>query len=139
MEQSEKQNASSDLSATLEGILANPAMMSMISSMASQLKGSGGFDASPSPIAERPTAEEDLQDEEAVSASASATTDSKLPDAISAIAPLLSSGFSKKGVADDRRVCLLRALKPYMSEGRGEAIETIIKISKISEVFKNLT
>ena len=40
----------------------------------------------------------------------------KLPELISTIAPLLGGLTSQKSHSDDRRACLLRALKPYLCE-----------------------
>ena len=65
----------------------------------------------------------------------------KLPEIISAIAPMLSSkqapAHSQK-VSPDHRTALLCALKPYLSSGRQEIIDSIIKISKVSEMIKRL-
>ncbi len=117
-------------SSALDGILSNPAMMSMISSMAEQLK-SGGLAAAPTSIPQAENAAEPAVHNKD-------SNDTKLPEAISALAPLLS-GKLGTNAPDSRRDCLLKALKPYMSEGRGEAIDTIIKISKISDVLKTLS
>ena len=62
-------------------------------------------------------------------------------DALAAIAPLLSS-ISKKSpsskISSDQ-ACLLRALKPYVNQSRCEAIDYMIKLSRISELLKNIT
>lgn len=112
-------------SSMLNGILSNPEMMSMVSSMAEQLKNS----SPPKPTEESPPppAEE-----------VSVPAQRDISGAISALAPLISGslGGSK---ADSDRACLLRALKPYLSEGRCEAIEYIIKFSKLTDVIKNLS
>ena len=85
-------------------------------------------------------------------ASAPPSTDalaSRLPQMMEALAPVLSSvGNEKKGSNgalnnilpkhDDKRICLLRAIKPYVSRGRGEAIDYMIQISKLSELMKHL-
>ena len=123
----QKLQGEGDFSAVLGNILSNPDMMSTIKNLAEQLKG----DSSPTETA--PTAAEITTEE------AAPTQNTKTPDAISALAPLLSADFSKLSRGDDRRSCLLRALKPYMSEGRCEAIEYIIKFSAISGVIKNLS
>ncbi len=44
------------------------------------------------------------------------------------------------GRADDRRITLLNALKPYMSPGRADGIDRairILKLTKLTEVLKN--
>lgn len=118
------------LSSAIDGILSNPEMLSMISSMADKLKNSSGANANPEHTEE--------------SASASSTPSPSngvggMSDMLGALAPLLSSELSRSSPADDKRACLLRALKPYLSEGRSEAIEYIIKFSRLSELLKRLT
>lgn len=112
-------------SSALNGILSNPDMMSMISSMAEKLKGDSAQALPSQPTEAQP-----------VAASPAAPD---LSGAIGALAPLLSGGLSGALGADDDRACLLRALKPYMSRGRCEAIDHIIKISKISSILKKLS
>ena len=73
---------------------------------------------------------------------------SRLPQMMEALAPMLSAGNEKKGAdgilngalskQDDKRICLLRAIKPYVSRGRSEAIDYMIQISKLSELMKHL-
>ena len=118
------------LSSAIDGILSNPEMLSMISSMADKLKNGSGANANPEPTEE--------------SASASSTPNASdgvggMSDMLTSLAPLLSSELSHSSPADDKRACLLRALKPYLSEGRSEAIEYIIKFSRLSELLKRLT
>ena len=116
-------------SSALNGILGNPEMMSMISSMAQKLKGGES---------EQKVEESPPNDAVPINASP-AVPQNDLSGAISALAPLLSGGFGKQSKQDNDRACLLRALKPYLSQGRCEAIEYIIKFSKLSEVLKNLS
>ena len=112
-------------SSMLNGILSNPEMLSMVSSLAEQLKNN----------ASRPT--EAVSESEPV-APVSSNHQKDLQSAIGALAPLLSGGKGGSK-ADNDRACLLRALKPYLSPGRCEAIEYIIKLSKITDVIKNLS
>ena len=120
------QSGGSDgFSSILNGILSNPEMMAMISSMAGKLKG-----------------ENAPAESEAAEASEAATATSapeRLPEAISALAPLLSGEGVKHSKRDNDRACLLRALKPYLSPGRSEAIDYIIKFSSIADLLKNLS
>ena len=115
-------------SSMLNNILSNPEMMSMVSSMAEQLKNGSvpkadeADDTAPPPAAE-----------------ASAHAQNDISSALSALAPLISGGIGGNSKLDNDRACLLRALKPYLSEGRCEAIEYIIKFSKITDVIKNLS
>ena len=120
------QSESSDgFSSILNGILSNPEMMAMISSMAGKLKGESA-----------PT-ESEAADISEVAPPAS--TPERLPETISALAPLLSGEGIKHSKRDNDRACLLRALKPYLSPGRSEAIDYIIKFSSIADLLKNLS
>ncbi len=121
-------NSESDFSSVLNGILSNPEMLSMISSMASTLKGENASAA--------PTQEKEA---EAAAPVLPADIGEKIPSVLSAIAPLLSSSTSSASSHDNNRACLLRALKPYLSSGRSEAIDYIIQFSRISDVLKNLS
>ncbi len=122
-----KDKGNDGFAAAIESILSNPSMMSMISSVADGIRQGGAFTQEP----QEPSGEEKP---EAATESADGALAEKLPRAIEAISPLLSSNAAPR--ADDRRECLLRALKPYMSQGRGEAIDTVIRLSKISDVIK---
>lgn len=119
------QSGGSDgFSSILNGILSNPEMMAMISSMAGKLKSENA-----------PAESEAAEASEAATASAP----ERLPEAISALAPLLSGEGVKHSKRDNDRACLLRALKPYLSPGRSEAIDYIIKFSSIADLLKNLS
>lgn len=88
---------------------------------------------------------------------------SKIPQLISAIGPMLSgttaqdkqsseqtvdtsaqistSEIKEKRFADDRsnsRAALLCAMKPYLSRDRRDAIDYIIKLSRLGEILKTL-
>ena len=120
------QSGGSDgFSSILNGILSNPEMMAMISSMAGKLK------------SENAPAESEAT--EASEAAAPASAPERLPEAIGALAPLLSGEGVKHSKRDNDRACLLRALKPYLSTGRSEAIDYIIKFSSIADLLKNLS
>lgn len=122
-----KEDGGDNLSATISSILSNPEMLSMITSMASTLKG------------ESTTKEEKAPEEAPSEVEASLTTptpDKKLPEMLATIAPLLSHSGPR---SDDKRAHLLLALKPYLSSGRCEAIDYIIKFSNLSEILKNLS
>lgn len=119
------QSGGSDgFSSILNGILSNPEMMAMISSMAGKLK------------SENSPAESEAAEASEV---APASAPERLPEAISALAPLLSGEGVKHSKRDNDRACLLRALKPYLSPGRSEAIDYIIKFSSIADLLKNLS
>lgn len=66
----------------------------------------------------------------------------ELPALLHTLAPLLSvknGGEPKgKGHREEPSANLLRALKPYVSRGRQEAIDYMIRISEISDLIKRL-
>jgi len=129
------QNENDNFSAALNGILSNPEMMSMISSMAQKLKSDGAN-------AQKNEFEDVKVEEQTISeppAEQTVSAQPKLPDALGALAPLLNADISKRSKSENDRACLLRALKPYMSSGRCEAIEYIIKFSMLSDVLKKLS
>ena len=67
---------------------------------------------------------------------------SKLPEVIGVIKPLISNGGGEgtggKFQDGDKRLALLMALKPYLSSKRCEAIDYIVKMSKLSQTVKSL-
>jgi len=121
-----------DLSQAIEGILAHPELISMVASTLGK--------APPTPST-APTPNDEASPLAAIAVSAPKEIS---PEAISAIAPILSGlGSIKKGAppsakSDDPRICLLLALKPYLSAHRCEAIDTMIRLSTVSEVLRGL-
>ena len=111
-------------------IMADKELMSTIASVMGSVGGNS------------PPAEEEKTDESPQAPQAS----QKLPEMIEALAPMLGSskGDIKNSLLgalpqkDDRRICLLRAIKPYVSRGRGEAIDYMIQLSRLSELMKHL-
>ena len=124
------------LSDTIERLLANPELLSNVASAI-------GLSVPPSLDAQSedalPASSEKPADVLPTTAPSTGTGD--LGHAIATLAPLLS-GFSSKDTgktaSDDPRACLLRALKPYVNRRRAEAIDTIIQLSRVSEVMKKL-
>ena len=136
MAETDKTASTDAFSAALDGILSDPEMMSMISSMAEKLKGgSSPPEETPSSASQQPSSGE----------ASEASLTAALPDlgnlggAISALAPLLSGGLLASTAQDDKRACLLRALKPYLSKNRCDAIDQIIMLSRLSGLLKNRT
>ena len=126
---SEQNNSPDGLSTALSSILSNPEMMSMISSMASKLKDDGGIGKAD---AEDSAKESDVQSAEVFSNGATSSI-------MQTLAPLLSASAPSREKKDNDRICLLRALKPYLSQGRGQAIDYIIKFSSLGDLMKNLS
>ena len=109
------------LSGALGAILSNPDMLGMISSLAKELKSNSE--------AETPKQE----------VAPPAATESDMGTLIGKLAPLLASSNAGDSKKEDDRACLLRALKPYLSESRSEAIEYIIKFSVLAKALRNLS
>ncbi len=130
--ESEKTSEASapDLSRVMEGILAHP---ELISTVAAAL-GKSVPAVSPSKESDTPPA---------AATPAVALPKEISPEAIATIAPLLS-GLSGLGGAkgsppskkDDPRACLLVALKPYLSAGRCQAIDDMLRLATLSEVLR---
>ncbi len=123
------------ISDAIEKLLANPELLSTIASTIGLGKGA------PAPASPE---SQTVPDQAAlpVAAQTAPAPTGDLGEAVAALAPLLSA-FSGKGgggpKGDDPRTCLLRALKPYVSRGRAEAIDTIIQLSRVSDVLKKLS
>ena len=49
-----------------------------------------------------------------------------------------ASALIKKHSADDRRAALLCAMKPYLSRDRQQAVDYILKLSRLGDVLKSL-
>ena len=124
------------ISDAIDRLLANPELLSSVASAIglSVPSSLGAQDGSALPASsEEPT--------DVLPTAAPSTGTGDLGHTIATLAPLLS-GFSGKGTgktaSDDPRACLLRALKPYVNRRRAEAIDTIIQLSRVSEVMKKL-
>lgn len=127
--------ASPALSNAIERLMANPDLLaSVASAIGLSPPHSLGTQSEASP-----TKSEGKSDVLPTASTPSGTGD--LGHAVAALAPLLT-GFSGKGggksAPDDPRACLLRALKPYVNPRRAEAIDTIIGLSRVSEMIKTL-
>ena len=126
-----------DFSAILDKVLSNPDILTTVASALSGV--SNGTGEAESKSADAPRAEE--------SAMASAPLDTdvmmqKLPQIMKMLSPMMSgSGAKNHSPAHDptdKRACLLLAIKPYLSKERCEAIDYIIKFSKLSEILKTM-
>ena len=133
MEEKDKLPDESDaFSSALNGILSNPEMMSMISSMADKLKSS-----SASASSEQSASNDNSERQSNPTDQKSIPAMNDLSGAVGALAPLLSGSAIKGSANDDNRACLLRALKPYLSKSRCDVIDQIITVSKLSYLFKS--
>ncbi len=126
------------LSDAISKIMAHPELISMV---ASALGGAAPKEVS---MAE---AKSDIPEEDPpvlteVSKVSAPSNPPGLNDTIAALAPILGSLTGKGGLSpqkDDKQACLLRALKPYVSSGRGQAIDYMIRLSQISDLMKHLS
>lgn len=124
------------LSDAIEKIMANPELISMVASVLGRGKAqetSKEESVDGGDLAVRAPSDEQG---EAVANDASLQR-GDLSEMVASVLPLLT-GTKGKGRADSDSACLLRALKPYVSEGRREAIDAMIRISEFSEILKKL-
>ncbi len=65
----------------------------------------------------------------------------KLPGIIGALRSALPSESKKSSPPreEDKRIALLCALRPYLSPGRQEAVDYIIKLSRVGDILSTLT
>ena len=123
------------LSEAIEKLMANPEIISMVASAI----GNSPHTAQ----SEDPQSEENSKEESAAVMAAPSSPD--LGNILSTLSPLIS-GFGKKGNNNPHdnsdsirnREALLCALRPYISQGRREAIDYILQLSRISELLKQV-
>lgn len=119
------------ISDAINKLMANPELIGMIGRAMASAKA----EAPPTDAAEPPEAAPAATERSEASPAADVSA------MLSNIAPMLSSlsGISpQKNAEADRRSCLLRALKPYLSKERGEAIEQMITVGRISEIIRGV-
>lgn len=113
-----------NLSEMLDKVLSNP---ELIASVASALSASSGKESSGGEA-----------DKKSVETSAPAELSEKLPEIMSALKPMLGSHSSERSREAEKRACLLNAVKPYVSPQRCEAIDYMIKFSRLAELMRNM-
>jgi len=120
-----------DLSAMLEKVLANPEIINMVASAVG-----GGKEADKADDPTSDTTSDDLP----ASLTLPDGLGDKLPEIMKALSPMLSKGGGGiKPENNDRRACLLSALKPYLSKERCEAIDYMLALGRISALLKSIT
>ena len=68
----------------------------------------------------------------------------KLSEAMTTLAPMLSeisspvSSKEIKGSREDHRYALLYALRPYLSDGRREMVDYVLKFGRIGDLLKKM-
>ena len=133
------------LSGALSSLLSNPEMMGRIRSMMEQM-------SSNQPNTDPPATSVSTDSQAALSADGLASVlgnpelMAKLPQIMSALGPMLSSTAVNTGKsspprersAEDCRNDLLLALKPFLSPERCQAIDTLLRISKLGTVLRRI-
>ena len=79
--------------------------------------------------------------EQASAPSAPSIPIEKLSEIISTIGPMLSDNHLKaeiKGSREDHRYALLFALRPYLSDGRREMVDYVLKFGRIGDLLKKM-
>lgn len=141
MPPSEANGVSPSLSDAINKLMANPEIISTVASALGNMQAKGEQEP---PI----QTSEPNEPQPAVQSSGDTHSASAPPDIgalMANLAPIMSGLGGTKGQQKvherretDRREALLCALKPYVSEGRREAIDYIIRISQISDILKNI-
>ncbi len=111
------------LSDAIDRIMANPELISMVASAL------GKTPSSPPPVREENKEEGPPEPPSATPASA---------DALATLAPILAGLKGTGSPPDDDRSRLLCALKPYVNPTRRDAIDTLLRFSRITELLKHL-
>ena len=128
------------LSAMIDKILANPELISMVASALGPIPKAESADTEQSGA--EPAAGSEVEADEAARTDVKVDVADKLPELVAAIAPVLSSfkggGSAHSSPKGDHRTCLLVALKPYLCRERCEAIDYMIKLGRLSEIFRAL-
>lgn len=130
-----------DISTAINKLMQNPELLSMVASAIGA--------SPPTKTNNSDNTESDIANENQTSeASSDADTDGNVPeilsrspsDVMSSVLPLLSRmsslGFSSKSSGNVKHEQLLCALKPYLSQSRCDAIDYILKISRMSVLLK---
>ena len=111
-----------DFSEMLGRVLANPDILNAVAAAVS-----GGAERNAPPEKAMNAQAERIASDELMN---------KLPEVIGVLGPVMSGKGETKVRADDKRACLLRAIKPYVNPSRQEAIEYMIKFSALTELLR---
>ncbi len=119
-----------DLSGIMSMLSNNPALMEMASSILS------GFPKS-SPMSSTELPSEELDTKEAAAEPSFGPPPAFDPELFAKLAPMLSGNNApKSSPADERRCALLRAIRPYLSPERRDAIDYMLKFSKLGDLLQ---
>ena len=134
-------STSPSLSDAINKLMANPEIISTVASALGNMNIQGaGAPPSDSKVSEN------KQNDDSIKADVNTEQAPGSPDLgeiVKGLAPVMSrlrgrSAQSRDNRDSDRREALLCALKPYVNDGRKEAIDYIIRISQISDILRNI-
>ena len=134
-EQTVSESTRDPIATAMEQVLAHPELISMVASAlgvppksADEKKEAEPQEAPAAPVADPLP-------------SAGNNPPSEMLSVMAKLSPLLTGLSQGKFDAkrDDRRACLLRALKPYVNEGRKEAIDYMIGFAQVTDLLKQLS
>ncbi len=137
-------SAPPSLSDAINKLMANPEIISMVASTLGNMSAKTAAENEQSePQKEPSVAEEPSIEASVLPAEPQSTGAVDLGELMKSISPVMSllgggSGKVAHSKEADSREALLCALKPYVSEGRREAIDYIIRISQVSDLMKNM-
>ncbi len=131
-----------NFSEMLDKVLANPEIISTVAAALSK----GGEEPSvekeetAQKVGASETAAKGETEENGTSSPDIAAMMQRLPDVMKLVGPMMSKGGGKSlsSRANDKRTCLLTAIKPYLNPHRCEAIDYIIRFSELSELIKKI-
>ena len=120
----ENLSSGSQISQMLDKVLSNP---ELIATVASALSASASKESEAEP-----------KKESVPSFAVPADLGDKLPEIMNMLKPMLGPASSGKSRESDNRACLLNAVKPYVNPHRCEAIDYMIKFSRLAELIKSM-
>ncbi len=120
-----------DLSGIMSMISENPALMEMASNIMSGLpKSPPAPESEAAPSAEGSGAPSSVE-------SPFGPPPSFDPELLAKLMPMLGGGeLAKRSPSDERRCALLRAIRPYLSPERRDAIDYMLKFSKLTDLMR---
>ena len=123
-----------DLSEMMQKLLSDPAAVSAAKELASKLAGESAPQGAEAPKEEPKPADADMGNMLS-SVLNNPEIMSKMPQMLSSLSALQSPA---QKAPTDSRSALLCALKPYLSDGRAQNVDNIIKIIQIIDLFSTL-
>ncbi len=123
-----------DIAGLLSGLLGNPELLARLAPVAASLRASmegAPTELTPDKSPSDEAAEAPKTPSEALPVSSASLTD---PDTLARLAPLIagiSGASASRSPEEAQREALLRALAPFLSEARRNALETLLQLSRM--------